>query len=64
MADQTKRLSLRTLAVHAGERPDPCTGASSPNLVMSTTFKAEADTSFSVEGLTEDSPYSLSLIHI
>jgi cystathionine beta-lyase/cystathionine gamma-synthase len=57
MAGRKKRLDLRTLAVHAGERPDPSTGASSPNLVMSTTFKVEAGTSFSVECLTEDSPY-------
>jgi hypothetical protein len=32
---------LRTLAVHAGESPGPVTRASSPNLVMSTTFVAD-----------------------
>lgn len=41
--------SLQTLAIHAGEGPDPVTGASAPNLVMSTTFLTEADTPFSVE---------------
>lgn len=46
-----------TLAVHAGETPDPVTGASTPNLVLSTTFVAEAGSTFSVEGLTEDAPY-------
>jgi hypothetical protein len=30
------RLGERTRAVHAGEFPDPFTGASPPNLVMST----------------------------
>lgn len=47
IGDQTK-------AVHAGEHPDPITKASSPNLVMSTTFVVEADTGFSVEGLESD----------
>ena len=44
----------QTKAIHAGEYPDPATQASSPNLVMSTTFIAEADTNFSVEGLEEE----------
>jgi methionine-gamma-lyase len=43
----------QTKAVHAGEFPDPVTGASAPNLVMSTTFIADTDTTFSVEGLEE-----------
>lgn len=57
MTNRKKKTGIRTLAVHAGERQDPYTGASSPNLVMSTTFKAEAGDSFSVEGLEEDAPY-------
>ncbi|KAA6326921.1 O-succinylhomoserine sulfhydrylase, partial [termite gut metagenome] len=44
----------QTKAVHAGETPDPVTKASSPNLVMSTTFVVDADTGFSVEGLEEN----------
>jgi methionine-gamma-lyase len=44
----------QTKAVHAGEYPDPVTKASAPNLVMSTTFVAEADTNFSVENLDEE----------
>ncbi|MBL7213731.1 MAG: PLP-dependent transferase [Desulfobacteraceae bacterium] len=48
---------MRTKAVHAGEKPDPITRASAPNLVMSTTFTAEAGASFSVEGLEADAPY-------
>ncbi|MDR1666297.1 MAG: PLP-dependent aspartate aminotransferase family protein [Bacteroidales bacterium] len=43
----------QTKAIHAGEFPDPATGASSPNLVMSTTYIADTDTIFSVEGLEE-----------
>jgi cystathionine beta-lyase/cystathionine gamma-synthase len=44
----------QTLAIHAGEEPDPVTHAASPNLVMSTTFTVDADTGFSVEGLEEN----------
>lgn len=43
----------QTKAIHAGESPDPVTGASSPNLVMSTTYIADTDTVFSVEGMDE-----------
>ncbi len=53
--DQT--LSPQTLAVHAGETPDPHTHAASPNLVMSTTFIADAETGFSIESMEEDAPY-------
>jgi methionine-gamma-lyase len=51
------RLGDQTRSVHAGEFPDPVTGASSPNLVMSTTFAVGADTTFSAEGLGEDDPF-------
>jgi methionine-gamma-lyase len=51
------KLGEQTKAVHAGEFPDPITGASSPNLVMSTTFVVEAGTTFSVEGMEEDDPF-------
>ncbi|MDR0692001.1 MAG: PLP-dependent aspartate aminotransferase family protein [Prevotellaceae bacterium] len=44
----------QTKAVHAGESPDPVTKASAPNLVMSTTFVADADAGFSVEGMEEN----------
>lgn len=44
----------RTLAVHAGEAPDPVTGASAPNLVMSSTFVTEEAAGFSAHNLDED----------
>ncbi|MDR1556349.1 MAG: PLP-dependent aspartate aminotransferase family protein [Tannerellaceae bacterium] len=44
----------QTKAVHAGEYPDPATKASAPNIVMSTTYVVDADTTFSVEGLEEN----------
>jgi len=47
----------RTKAIHAGEAPDTATRASAPNIVMSTTFTVEADTGFSVEGLSDNDPW-------
>jgi len=44
----------QTTAIHAGETPDPASGASAPNIVMSTTFVTDADVGFSVEGMEED----------
>ena len=46
-----------TQAIHAGEYPDPFTNASSPNLVMSTTYVATADAEFSVEGMGENDAF-------
>ena len=37
----------RTKAVHAGEGPDPITGASAPNIVMSSTFVLDEPVGFS-----------------
>lgn len=50
-------VGARTAAVHGGESPDPATGASSPNLVMSSTFVTDKPEGFSAYELTEDSPY-------
>jgi methionine-gamma-lyase len=44
----------QTKAIHAGETPDTETGASAPNIVMSTTFVVGADTGFSVENMEEN----------
>ena len=49
--------NVRTVAVHAGERPDPSTRASSPNLVMSSTFIADHDATFSVQGMDAQTPF-------
>lgn len=47
-------LGEQTKSIHAGEFPDPVNHASSPNLVMSTTFTVDANTGFSVEGMEEN----------
>ena len=48
---------LRTAAVHAGESPDPATGASAPNLVMSSTFVTREAGGFSAHDLDDESGY-------
>jgi cystathionine beta-lyase/cystathionine gamma-synthase len=53
MTKGREKQRLRTLSVHGGEAPDPTTKAAVPNLVMSTTFIAEPDASFSVEGFED-----------
>jgi methionine-gamma-lyase len=47
----------QTLAVHAGEAPDEITGASSPSIVMSTTFKTKDAEAFSIKDFGDDMPY-------
>jgi cystathionine beta-lyase/cystathionine gamma-synthase len=46
-----------TTAIHAGEMPDPITGASAPNIVMSSTYVSEEPAGFSAHELTDESPF-------
>lgn len=48
---------FRTRAIHTGDTPDPATGASAPNIVMSSTFVAGPDAAFSIEGNDTDAPF-------
>jgi len=48
---------IQTQSIHAGEEPDPVTGASVPNLVMSSTFVVDEEVSFSANNLSEESPF-------
>ncbi len=48
---------LQTLAIHAGETPDPGSGASAPNLVMSSTFVVDEEVSFSANNMTSETPF-------
>ncbi len=47
-----------TTAIHAGEGPDPATGASAPPIHMSSAFVSPEVSGFSAHDLTPDSPYS------
>ena len=52
-----KKRGPNTLAVHAGEVPDPVTGASAPNLVMSSTFALDEPAGFSINAFEGERPY-------
>jgi len=47
-----------TTAIHAGEVPDPTTGASAPPIHMSSTFVSDDVAGFSAHDLTPESPYT------
>ena len=53
----TKDKGIQTLSIHAGEKPDPATGASAPSLVMSSTFVVDEEISFSANNLTAETPF-------
>ncbi len=55
MPDRPRR--LRTTAIHAGEEPDPATGASAPNIVMSTTYVVDEPLAFSALDQAGDAPF-------
>ena len=48
---------IQTLSIHAGEDPDPSTGASAPSLVMSSTFVVDEEISFSANNLDAETPF-------
>ncbi|MGR3614762.1 MAG: trans-sulfuration enzyme family protein [Paracoccaceae bacterium] len=48
---------IQTTAIHAGEGPDPTTGASAPPIHMSSTFVSEETAGFSAHDLNNDSPF-------
>jgi len=52
-----EKRGLSTTAIHAGEGPDPVTGASAPNIVMSSTYVSEEAGGFSAHDLDANSPY-------
>ena len=55
--DRSLIRGVQTRAVHAGEEPDGLTGASAPNIVMSTTFAVEEPQGFSAADRDSNSPY-------
>jgi cystathionine beta-lyase/cystathionine gamma-synthase len=48
---------IQTLSIHAGEDPDPTTGASTPALAMSSTFVVDEEISFSANNLDAETPF-------
>ena len=57
MGSEANFTGERTRAIHAGEAPDPATGASAPNIVMSSTYVTQEAAGFSAHDLGEESPY-------
>jgi methionine-gamma-lyase len=58
MPKTDKAHGVQTRAIHAGETPDPTTGASAPNIAMSTTYVvSDASAQFSANALGEDAPF-------
>ncbi len=58
MQGSNRKTGLMTTAIHAGETPDPSTGASAPPIHMSSTFVSEDVAGFSAHDLTPESPYT------
>ena len=54
---KSKSAGFQTMAIHGGESPDPNTGASSPNIVMSSTYVVDEPVSFSVNNMDEQTPF-------
>lgn len=57
MSIRNSSVGPRTTAIHAGGEPDPHTGASAPNIVMSSTYVCDEPAGFSAHDLSEDSPF-------
>ena len=55
--DNSLNRKFMTRAVHSGESPDTVTGASAPNIVMSSTFVIDKPVSFSAQDMPDDAPY-------
>ncbi len=55
--DNSLNRRFMTRAVHSGESPDTVTGASAPNIVMSSTFVIDELVSFSAQDIPDDAPY-------
>jgi canavanine-gamma-lyase len=54
---RSRNIRMKTAAVHAGHPPNPLTGASAPDLVMSTTFIIDPGISFSADEITDETPF-------
>jgi len=55
--NSSRAVGMKTAAVHAGHPPNPVTGASAPDVVMSTTFIIDPGISFSADQITDETPF-------
>lgn len=57
LVDGWREVGVRTAAVHAGTPANGITGASAPDIVMSTTFVIDPSIAFSADEITDDTPF-------
>ena len=55
--NRSRSMGMKTAAVHAGHPPNPLTGASAPDIVMSTTFIIDPEIAFSADEINEETPF-------
>lgn len=56
-ADDWRAVGIRTAAIHAGTPANGLTGASAPDIVMSTTFVIDPSVAFSADEINDETPY-------
>ncbi len=56
-ADDLCKVGMNTAAVHAGTTTNGLTGASAPDIVMSTTFVIDPSVAFSADQINDETPY-------
>ncbi len=57
MPKNQSKLGIQTQAIHAGEKPNPSTGASTPDLTMSSSFVVDQEVSFSANNMSDETPF-------
>ncbi|MCE5253158.1 MAG: aminotransferase class I/II-fold pyridoxal phosphate-dependent enzyme [Actinomycetia bacterium] len=57
-ADDLRKVGVRTAAVHAGTPAHALTGASAPDIVMSTTFVIDPSVPFSADEINDETPFT------
>jgi cystathionine beta-lyase/cystathionine gamma-synthase len=57
MPNNQSKYGIQTQAIHAGEKPNPTTGASTPDLSMSSSYVVDQDISFSANNMTGETPF-------
>jgi cystathionine beta-lyase/cystathionine gamma-synthase len=57
MTKNASKHGIQTLAIHAGEKPHPTTGASTPDITMSSSFVVNQEVSFSANNMTDETPF-------
>lgn len=57
MTPNQSKHGIQTQAIHAGETPNPTTGASTPDISMSSSFVVDQEVSFSANNMSDETPF-------